>query len=258
MFLSLARALAILNIAFFVVNCHIKTLGFILLVCGLLSSCKKKTEDATSVLGLDYYPTKIGKYVVYDVDSTVYNDLTLDTITYKYRIKEKFTENYKDNEGKPAIRLERFVKMHHPTKPYDSIPFVIKEVWMINADDKKVQVVESNIRYTKMVFPIEVNASWNGNANNNLGQTMYSYSLVDRAESINGISLSKVLTVKQRDEKTLISQQYYIEKYSKGVGLVYREIKDIYSNTVVPNLPVEQRIEKGLIYKQTLVSYGNE
>ncbi|MBK7819077.1 MAG: hypothetical protein IPJ60_17260 [Sphingobacteriaceae bacterium] len=67
-----------------------------------------------------------------------------------------------------------------------------------------------------------------------------------------------MLTVKQRDERTLISQQYYIEKFSKGIGLVYREIKDIYSNTVVANIPVEQRIEKGLIYKQTLVSYGYE
>ena len=51
------------------------------MVCVLLTSCKKKTEDATSVLGLDYYPTKIGKFVVYDVDSTVYNDLSMDTIT---------------------------------------------------------------------------------------------------------------------------------------------------------------------------------
>ncbi len=228
------------------------------MVCVLLTSCKKKTEDATSVLGLDYYPTKIGKFVVYDVDSTVYNDLSLDTVSYKYRIKERLVENFTDNEGMQAIRLERFIKMYNPNKPYDSIAYTIKEAWMINADDKKVQVVESNLRYTKLIFPVSKNATWDGNANNNLGQMMYSYSVVDRAESINGISLSKVLTVKQRDERTLISQQYYIEKFSKGIGLVYREIKDIYSNTVVANIPVEQRIEKGLIYKQTLVSYGYE
>jgi len=210
------------------------------------------------VLGLDYYPTKLGKFVIYDVDSTVYNDLTLDTVRYKYRIKEKLVESFTDNEGRPAIRLERFIKMYNPNKLYDSIPYTIKEVWMVNADDKKIQVAESNIRFTKMIFPVALNVIWNGNANNNLGELMYAYFIIDKAETINGNALSKVLTVKQRDERTLISVHYNIEKYSKGIGLVYREIKDIYSNTVVANIPVEQRIEKGFIYKQTLVSYGNE
>ena len=224
----------------------------------MLSSCKKKTEDATSVLGLDYYPTNIGKFVVYDVDSIVYNDLSLDTITYKYRIKERLVENFTDNEGRQAIRLERYIKMYNPNKPYDSIPYTIKEAWMINADDKKVQVVESNLRYTKMIFPVAQTATWDGNANNNLGQMMYTYSVIDKTETINGVSLSNVLTVKQRDDRTLISVQYYSEKYAKGVGLVYREIKDIYSNMVVASIPVEQRIEKGLIYKQKVISYGYE
>ena len=209
-------------------------------------------------MGLDYYPTNIGKFVVYDVDSIVYNDLSLDTITYKYRIKERLVENFTDNEGRQAIRLERYIKMYNPNKPYDSIPYTIKEAWMINADDKKVQVVESNLRYTKMIFPVAQTATWDGNANNNLGQMMYTYSVIDKTETINGVSLSNVLTVKQRDDRTLISVQYYSEKYAKGVGLVYREIKDIYSNMVVASIPVEQRIEKGLIYKQKVISYGYE
>lgn len=228
------------------------------MVCVLLTSCKKKTEDATSVLGLDYYPTKIGKFVVYDVDSTVYNDLSMDTITYKYRIKERLVENFTDNEGRQAIRLERSVKMYNPNKSYDSMAYTVKEAWMINANDKKVQVVESNLRYTKLTFPVLQNSTWDGNANNNLGQMMYAYSVIDKAETMNAIALSNVLTVKQRDDRSLIAVQYYTEKYAKGVGLVYREIKDIYSNTVIANIPVEQRIEKGLIYKQTLVSYGYE
>jgi hypothetical protein len=228
------------------------------MVCVLLTSCKKKTEDATSVLGLDYYPTKIGKFVVYDVDSTVYNDLSMDTITYKYRIKERLVENFTDNEGRQAIRLERSVKMYNPNKSYDSIAYTVKEAWMINANDKKVQVVESNLRYTKLTFPVLQNSTWDGNANNNLGQMMYAYSVIDKAETMNAIALSNVLTVKQRDDRSLIAVQYYTEKYAKGVGLVYREIKDLYSNTVIANIPVEQRIEKGLIYKQTLVSYGYE
>jgi hypothetical protein len=207
---------------------------------------------------LDYYPTTLGRFVVYDVDSTVYNDLAQDTVYYKYRIKEKLSDNFTDNEGKPATRLERYIKLYNPSKPYDSIPYIIKEVWMLTADDKKVQVLESNLRYTKLIFPIQANASWNGNSNNILGEKFYSYAYIDRAETINGVSLKNVLQVKQQDDKTLISWQYASEKYAKDVGLVYREIKDIYSNTVVSGVPVENRIEKGLIYKQTLVTYGYE
>lgn len=222
------------------------------------SSCKKKKEEVSVVLGLDYYPSKVGRYIVYDVDSTIYNDLTLDTVIYRYRIKEKLVENFTDNEGRPAIRLERYIKLFDPNKAYDSIPYTVKEAWMVNANDKHVQVVENNIRYTKLIFPIALNSSWNGNVNNYLGERTYSYFYIDKAETINGKSLTNVLQVKQIDDKTLISWRYEVEKYAKGVGLVHREIKDIYSNTVVAGVPVENRIEKGLIYKQTLVSYGYE
>jgi len=81
---------------------------------------------------------------------------------------------------------------------------------------------------------------------------------------INGNKLTNVLFVEQKDDKSknAIHRQYYIEKYAKDIGLVYREIKDLYSNTIkVVNgavMPVEQRIEKGVIYKLTYVTHGIE
>ena len=48
-----------------------------LLLFGLLVfvafACKKKTEDPPDV-GYAYAPENIGKYIVYDVDSTIYDD----------------------------------------------------------------------------------------------------------------------------------------------------------------------------------------
>jgi len=209
------------------------------------------------LLGLDYYPTTQGKFVVYDIDSSAYFELS-PAINLKYRIKEKIADSFTDNEGNPAIRLERYIKMYNPNKSYDSIPWTIKEVWMINANNKSVQVVEGNIRYTKLIFPVQLNASWNGNARNTIGEWNYTYDYIDKPETINGNSLQKVLMVKQKEFRTLISYEKYIEKYAKGTGLVYREINDIYSNNVIPGIPVEGRIEKGVIYKQTLVTYGYE
>ena len=224
----------------------------------MISCTKKKILQNDSLLGLDYYPTTSGKYVIYDVDSIVYTQLPKDTLVYKYRIKEKLADTYTDNQGQPAIRLERYIKKYNPLKSYDSIPWSIKEVWMVNASNKTIQVVESNVRFTKLIFPVQEKASWNGNANNTFGEWDYIYDYIDKVETLNTNLLNSVLLVKQKDYRTLISYSYYVEKYAKGVGLVYREIKDILSNTIIANKPVEDRIESGVIYKQTLVTYGYE
>ncbi|MBK9283987.1 MAG: hypothetical protein IPM51_06655 [Sphingobacteriaceae bacterium] len=215
-------------------------------------------EDKSGLLGLEYYPTTFGKFVIYDVDSIVYTDLPVDTVIYKYRIKEKIADEFIDNEGKPAFRLERYIKVFNPNKSYDSIPWTIKEVWMINADKKSIQISERDIRYTKLVFPIQEKFSWKGNVQNNLGDWDYIYDYVDKAEIINNVSLDKVLQVKQFDQRTLISWKVYTEKYAKDIGLVYREITELYSNKVLPGIPVENRIENGILYKQKIISYGHE
>ncbi|PBQ34315.1 hypothetical protein CNR22_21910 [Sphingobacteriaceae bacterium] len=229
------------------------------LILFLLVSCsKKEIAQDSSLLGLEYYPTDLGKFVIYDIDSTVYTQLPKDTLVYKYRIKEKLVENFTDNTGQPAIRIERSVKRFDPLKSYDSIPWTIKEAWMINANKSSIQVVESNQRITKLIFPVQEKISWDGNANNTLGIQEFTYDYIDRTETIASTSFPSVLLVKQKDYRTLISYEYYIEKYAKGVGLVSREIKDLLSNTIVANMPVESRIESGIIYKQTLVTYGYE
>lgn len=224
----------------------------------LFLSCRKKDKvDAEPVsLGKEYYPETIGKFVVYDVDSTWYNELTYQPTTVKYRIKETFTRVFTDNENKPAIRIERYIKYYNPNKSYDSIPYVIKDVWQANVTDRSAEVAEENIRYVKLVFPVQEGKSWNGNARNTGSERNYRLEYIDRPETINGISLEKTLSVKQIDFRTLISYQFAQEKYARGIGLVYREIKDIYSNTVVAGVPVENRIEKGFIYTQKIVSYG--
>jgi hypothetical protein len=233
---------------------------FLILIIGFLffSCTKKKIPANDSLLGLEYYPTTQGKFVIYDVDSTVYTDLPLSSVNTKYRIKEKIADSFTDNEGKPAIRLERYIKKFNPVKSYDSIPWTIKEVWMVNADKRSIQVLERDMRYTKLIFPVEENASWNGNARNSIGEWQYTYAYIDKKETLNSVVLEKVLLVNQFELRTLISYQSYKEKYAKNIGLVYREIYDIYSNNVIQGVPVEDRIQNGTIYKLTIVSSGYE
>lgn len=208
--------------------------------------------------GFDYFPTQSGKFVVYDVDSLVYTEIPKDTIEYKYRIKEKIADSFTDNEGKPAIRLERYIKKFNPTKSYDSIPWTIKEVWMIHASQKNIEEQESNVRYVKLIFPVKTSTSWNGNSTNTFEEEMYNYDYVDAQETLNNIPLNKVLKVNQKNFRTLISYESKFEKYARSIGLVQKQNIYLLSNSIVPNVPVENRIESGIIYTQTIVSYGNE
>lgn len=227
-------------------------------------SCKKnKTEDIPDV-GYAYAPTQIGKYVVYDVDSAYYDDFKMDTTYYKYRIKEKLEETFTDNQGREAIKLLRYIKKYNPNVSYDNIPWTVKDVWNYTKTATTLEVVEEDVRFTKLIFPITDGATWNGNAQNTLGEWEYKYNYFDRTETINGTTFENVLFVEQKDDKSknAIRRQYYVEKYAKNIGLVYREIKDLYSNTIKVVggviVPVEQRIEKGVIYKLTYVTHGTE
>ncbi len=229
----------------------------LLLLIGLTLGCaKKQIPEPEKLLGLDYYPINIGKFVEYEVDSTVYTDLPATVKTYNYRIKEIIAEQFIDNEGKTAFKLERYIKFKDANKPYDSIPYTIKEVWRINASNKYIQVNERDLIYTKLIFPVELNASWNGNALNNLGEQIYTYNYFDKAETINTVNLEKSLLVTEQDQKNLIELHYVAEKYAKNIGLVERTIKHIYSNTIIPNIPIENRIETGIIYNQKIIAYG--
>lgn len=244
-----------------------KTIQYIvvLIIISIFFSCKKKTDSPVDV-GYDYAPITIGKYIVYDVDSTVYDDFKKDTTYFKYRIKETLAESITDNEGRPAIKLIRYIKKYSATVNYDAMNWAIKDVWTYTKTNKTLEVVEEDQRYTKLAFPVNLDAAWNGNAHNTMGEWTYQYKYINQAETIHNTHFDNVLYVEQKDDKNknAIHRQYYIEKYAKNVGLVYREIKDLYSNTptAIPNTnsvsPVESRIEKGIIYKLTYVTHGTE
>jgi hypothetical protein len=220
--------------------------------------CTKKTTAPAEIKGPEYYPLTEGRFVVYEVDSTVYGEIPRDTTVTRYLIKEKIAGTFTDNEGHEAYRLERYFKMYQAGTSYDSLDWKIKEVWMVNKNATSLQVQERNTRYTKLIFPVQENARWNGNAYNSGEELLYQYEYIDRVETINGVSLERVLKVKQKEYRTLISYESHYEKYAAGVGLAERGITAIYSNSIIPGQPVEKRIENGLVYRQILLNYGHE
>ena len=218
-------------------------------------------------MGYNYFPNQAGKYVVYDVDSFYYaNSTTIDT--FKFQLKEKIQSIYPDNQNRPTIRLERYIKHYNPAVPYSAMSWSLRNVWAENRTVTTAEKVEENVRFIKLNFPVKKGKSWNGNIQNTNSEIDYKYSFADLTKNIAGITFDSTLEVEQQNHLDLISQQYYIEQYAKNAGLVYKEVIDVQSQ---PNpswtptqlvafyaLPILQRVTSGVQYTWTVNSFGTE
>jgi hypothetical protein len=256
-----------------------KTVAILSIALGLLTieSCKKDPGAAPD-LGYNYFPDQVGHYVIYKVDSIFYDSFyyPAKVDTFEFQLKEKIESVYTDNEGRPTMRLERYVKKHNDTIPYSSMSWQLRNVWAQNKTLKRVEKVEENMRFVKLVFPVEKDLSWNGNAFNSLGDQNYKYNFVDIARTIGGIRFDSVLQVDQRNQISLISNYYYEEKYARNTGLIYKRVIDVESQpnpawadeTQYPfgsdslehffEDPIMERITSGFQYTMTVISYGTE
>jgi len=220
----------------------------------VLISCRNDT-DVTNDIGWNYFPTEVGHWVVYEVDSTVYDDFQGDTDVYRYQVKEILESQFTDNQGRPAIRVERWKRMYNPNLPYDSIPWYLSRVWAFTRTNSAGEKLQENERFLRLTFPMNVGDTWDGNVYNTQGQWTYKYKEVDEHYTIGSFSLDSTCLVEQKNEVNLINHRTYRERYAKNIGLIEKNVIDV-SDTGFGSVPVLNRIHAGVIYTIKLVDYG--
>jgi hypothetical protein len=231
-------------------------------------SCKKDAIPPPD-LGYNYFPNQVGRYVIYNVDSFSYGGVPVVIDTFKFQIKEKIESMFTDNEGRPSIRLERYIKYYNDTVSYDSMSWSLRDVWEENVSKSTAEKVEENVRFIKLAFPINESQRWNGNAQNILGEEDYAYKFYDLARTIDGIHFDSVLQVQQHDDLTFISKNYAEEKYARNVGLIYKQMINVDSQpgsitdsaelyAFYHTSDIMQRVTFGTQYTMTIASYGTE
>ena len=207
-----------------------------------------------SSIDYGYFPIDTGKWITYDVIEIDIDAAINKFDTIRYQLKEYFESEFQDNTGNNSIRIERYVRNSN------TLPWNIKNVWTASLLKTSAQKVEDNIRYVKLVFPVKLDLSWNGNIYNSDSddsEDNYTITVLDSSENVNTFLFDSVLTVTQADKQSLIDRIYKIEKYAKNIGLIYKKEIDIYSDTVDPNTDIMDRITYGTIYEQTISDYGN-
>jgi hypothetical protein len=61
----------------------------------------------------------------------------------------------------------------------------------------------------------------------------------------------------QQKSVSLIDKYWNYERYAKHIGLVEKVSIQISQAYIIQNLPIEQRIERGDMYRQELISFKN-
>ncbi len=227
-----------------------KSVNYILLVvCTLFilsfQSCKRKTGEPLD-LKQQYYPTEIGKWVIYDV-TEMNHDILHDTSTYQ--IKEVITGDFIDDEGRLAQRVERYRR--------DSVNGIwqIEDVWHSVRTTRTAEKIEEDVRFLKMSFPVGEFEEWDGNVYNTMNEWEYYYDSIDYASTIGTLSFDSLVFVRQRSEHNLVWYEQAYEIYAKHIGMVERQLVDL---DIRSGVYWEEDSIKGIELYQTAIDYGQD
>lgn len=233
-------------------------------------SCSDEEEEPID-LGYDYFPLQVGKYIVYDVDSTLYsnNGFGSEVIIYNnsIQVREEITDSFTDNEERTVYNIERSERKNETEE------WRVKDVWTATIKNGQAERTEEGLRFVKLVFPvIKETKSWDGNKyldDNIINPTgidaffifkdwRYKYGEIGESLSVGSYNFDDVVTVYQADDENFLRLRHSYEQYAKGVGLVYREasILDTQCVSACVNETWESKAEEGFIVRQSIRDYN--
>jgi len=245
-------------------------LSFVFIAC-------QRNIDTLDSISLDYYPLEEGKYKIYQIDSTVYDDFNCTVINVSFQLKEVVARTIVDGENDLTYVLERY-KRQDATQPW-----VLKNVWTEKIEANQLQRVEDNQRFVKMIFPVQEGKEWDGISYINKDTLFairggaiaiykdwgsFSYQAVESTFIDVNQSPSKVYpnTVKvlHVDKENAFEKRFSKEIYAKNIGAVYKEMCIVdtqcdclnVSDSTCVTLPWSDKIDKGYILRQSLIEHN--
>lgn len=209
-----------------------------LIIC--VTGCSK-TDTFSSEPLTDYFiKLEPGKYIRYLLDSTVFIDYGQRDTVISYEAKDVVDAPITDALGREGWRILRYLR---PVGSTNEEEWDQRLTYYVIPAKGKIEVIENTLRYIKLVDPIVEGNSWHGNAHlpdhpfeqfygitSDAGIQFWDYTYKDlgAVENINNKDYTNTVTVHQIDEEDYTSifdsKTLWIEKYAKGIGLIYKEV----------------------------------
>lgn len=206
----------------------------------LLFSCKKDEELPAVDFGYAYFPLSTGTYRHYLVDS-IHHDVVSDTSAFQ--IKEVVGQGFTDNTGHSAYEVLRY------KRAANGMPWLLQAVWTQKRTITTAERVEDNERYVRLVFPVNEEKIWNGNAYNTRDPWNYYYSNIDLSYQSGPFVFGRTVTVQQRNNVNLVDVEQAFEVYAADVGLIHKRLIDY---------QIQEDGLHGIEMEMRLIDYGQE
>jgi hypothetical protein len=222
-------------------SCRAYVIAFLVI---MTFSCNKSNPLQTGTPA-DYYPMHLGSYIIYRMDSLKYINVGSSDTLISYLAKEVVEDSITDNLGRPSYRVTRYLSDTTGTAPW--VPSI---AYMVTPLSTSVEVVENNLRFIKMVTPVQDDISWLGNAyidtKSDISQVPYmdgwnyTYDSTGMPFITLGGVVPQAVVVHEADDVSGLGDGSYTqtifseEAYGKGIGPIYR--KFLYSVYQSPNV----------------------
>lgn len=230
----------------------ISSLLFIALLIMFWACNTDEVEPDTERLGANFFPLTVGLYNIYEVENIDYK-ITGEVVTTNFQRKAAVVDSFKNQAGSISYIV------HYSERETASDPWEFLTAWTARKDGNQAVLVEENVPFIKISFPIEDGKIWNGNALNALDSNLYEMdSLFSRYITPAQDTIASTLTVIQGDNQDFtVELDRRFEIYGLNIGLVYKEDISLEYCTDTDCLG-QQQIESGHEYRQYLIDYGSE
>lgn len=202
----------------------------------VIYSCTKTSEKKYGTnYGEGYYPLQFGRYVVYDVDSFIWDDFQCVKTKHHYQLRYSIVDTFRDNQNRISYKMDVHIRKQ------DTLTWNMHRVIYVTPTTTHLEYVEENLRFIKLAYPVAEGATWKGNAMiSPLDQDYqyfqdwdYTYSGFGKPFNNGFVNFDNTITVSEVDEllndpesmpNNYAYKTFAKEVYGWDVGMVYREI----------------------------------
>jgi hypothetical protein len=243
----------------------IALLGIFALIFTFFACVKSETETVNLTDGFAYYPLKVGKYKVFQVDSILYDDLGNGKVkidSFRLYQKEVVRDTFVNLLGETVFHIDRYEKRDLKA------PWILKDVVSAERNQTQGIRVDNGQRFVKMVYPMRRRQNWNSliyidtevriivatesiEIFRNWNSEVFE---VNKPDLINNRKYGKVLTIRHANyEKNLLEYRKMTEKYVRDTGLVATEATYFDTQNTSSTETWRKKAQKGFIFKQYLI-----
>ena len=210
--------------------------------------CQKDIDNPDPIIANNkFFPLHIGSEISYQIEEIIIDVASAVNDTVSYQIKEKIESLIEKTKEYKSYRLERYFRNNSQED------WTLLNVWQLRQFPRRVQKIEENIEYIRLLTPVELNVSWDSNLYNHKDAIECELTKIE-SQNVGSKNLN-IAFVTYADESSLIDKKFHEEQYAEGIGLVNITEIDIELN-IDPNLPWEEKITKGTIYYQRQIEYN--